>query len=423
MPVTGDVSARAVLDDRPLPELVMEFLQQPSSRANPYPMFERLRDEDPVHLTTDGTAVLSRYADLDGIFRSPQMLSRHAAADDELAHLRCDDPVVTRAINGKLDMFMNLDPPAHKRQRGLVAKTFTPRAIEQWRATARDIVSEIIDDIKHLDEFDFVAKVAYPLPEKVICRILGVPHEDHQMWRAWSTDSTQFNRVGKSGESVIDGARNAIKSFYEYFDRLITERRKHPGADLISELIAIEEDGDRLSADEMIATLTILITAGHETTAALTASGMYGLMSHPDQYTAFYADTAIVPGAIEEFLRFYPPAWIANSRVALGDLPLPSGTVPAGSRIVPLVGSANRDPRYFGNADALDIHRPVAENRHFGFGMGIHHCIGASLARLEAREIFTRLATADRKLRLIAEPTWQTQHLRCLDSLYVSWAS
>jgi cytochrome P450 len=280
---------------------------------------------------------------------------------------------------------LTVDEPDHRRLRTLVSKAFTPRYIESLRPRVQEIADELLDLVQVQGEMDIVKEYAYPLPINVISEMLGVPRADRDQLRVWS----EALAVGVGVGARNPGSVAHMRAFGEYTARLVAEKRRHPGDDLISQLISIEEEGSRLSETELISMITLLIFAGHETTSNLIATGTLMLFDHPTQFARLKADLGLVPVAVEELLRFNGPATIAGPRYAAEDTELAGQHVKKGDVLFPILLSANHDESQFTQPEELDIARTLT--RHLAFGYGIHTCLGAPLARLEGDIAFTTL--------------------------------
>ena len=350
----------------------------PEFHANPYPFYHALREKDPVHQSPLGFWVLTRYDDVVTSLRD----SRYGR--DGFAPL-IEAVYGPETAEGNLPRSMLMrDPPEHTRLRSLVNKAFTPRVIEGMRARIQMIVERLLDKVQDARSMDVIDDLAYPLPVTVICEMLGVPLDDHEAIRGWSSDiARSLDAIGLLADpEIVARGVAARRNLTDYFRRLLPERRKHPQADLLSLLIAVEEQGDKLNEGELLAMCLLLFIAGHETTVNLIGNGTLALLEHPDQMAKLRDDPVLIASAIEELLRYDSPvqwtARITNSDVEIGDR-----TVPSGSMVIAVIGAANRDPRHFQDPDRLDIVR--ADNRHVSFGFGIHFCLGAPLARVEGQ--------------------------------------
>ena len=283
----------------------------------------------------------------------------------------------------ELTPFLFLDPPDHTRLRGLVQKAFTPRVVEGLRPRVEQITHELLDAALERGRVDLVSDFAYPLPMQIIVEMLGVPAEDHAQFRVWSGALAR----GLDPEFLLppDAVKErlaGILSFVQYFSALIDARRAHPGDDLLSRLIEAEEHGVALSQGELLSTCILLLVAGHETTVNLLTGGALALIENPDQLARVRDDPTVVRSAVEEMLRYVSPVQLTG-RIALEDMDIAGTRITPGEFSLLLLASANRDPAAFAEPDVFDVARPDAN--HLGFGFGIHHCLGAPLARLEAQ--------------------------------------
>ena len=289
---------------------------------------------------------------------------------------------------------LTVDDPDHRRLRSLVSKAFSPRYMESLRPRVQEIADELLDQVEAQGEMDLVKDYAYPLPINVISEMLGVPQEDREQIHTWSAALAHGLGLGRREPGVEENMR----AFGEYTARLVASKRRQPADDLISQLIAIEEEGDRLSETELVSMITLLIFAGHETTSNLIATGSLMLLDHPEQLEKLKAEPSLVPSAVEELLRFNGPATIAGPRFATEDIVLAGQSIQKGDAVIPVLKSANRDERQFDQSEELDITRQI--NRHLAFGHGIHMCLGAPLARIEGDIAFTTLLKRMPNLRL-----------------------
>jgi cytochrome P450 len=380
----------------------------PAVRADPYPAYRRLREEDPAHLSPLGFWVFSRYADCDAFLRDSR------SSSDEQNSTMYQQFLVDNPDNGLDELadfrpFLLRDPPDHTRLRGLVSKAFTPKMVERLRPRAEELVAALLSTVERGATMDVIEDLAYPLPVAIISELLGVPVEDHVTFRTWSKALAR----GLDPDFVLPpeavAARDeALGQFQDYFRSLIARRRSEPQADLLSALIAAEEDGSRLNEGELLGTLVLLLVAGHETTVNLIGNGTLALLRHRSELERLQHDPGLGRSAIEELLRFDSPVQM-TLRVALSDMEIGGVTVQQGQAAILLLGSANRDPRQFVDPDRLDLGR--TDNRHLAFGFGIHHCIGAPLARVEATAALIELVRRFPRLELAVEEPPRTDQL------------
>ncbi len=386
----------------------------PEFHANPYPFYHRLRAADPVHRTPMGLWVLTRYDDVVSVMRDPRF--GRDGFDQILANVYGED--TTNESRPRSMLFR--DPPDHTRLRGLVSQAFTPRVIERMRSYIQDIVDRLLDQVQNANAMDVIADLAYPLPVTVICEMLGVPTDAHAGIRQWSADLVRsLDAIGMpTDEGVVQQGRTARRAMLDYFRGLIPERRQTPRDDLLSLLIAAEEQGDRLTEGELLLTCNLLFVAGHETTVNLIGNGLLALLNHPDQLAKLRADPTLLPGAVEELLRYDSPVQ-RTGRITNTDVELAGRKIAKGSVVVTAIGAANRDPAHFPDPDRLDIMR--RDNRHIAFGFGIHFCLGAPLARLEGQIAIDTLLRRMPGLRLATStPEWrESSTLRGLKTLPV----
>jgi cytochrome P450 len=365
--------------------LLPEFIE------DPYPLYHRLRAEDPVHQSPLGLWVLSRYDDILMLLRDPRFGRRGFQA-----------LISARFGRAGLGPSMLLqDPPDHTRLRTLVNKAFTPRVIEGLRGRIQQMVDALLDAAADRGEMDLIADFAYPLPVSVICEMVGVPAQDRDRFRHWSNDvARSLDALVLADPDVVARASAAGDAMNAYFRDLVAERRRAPRADLLSALIAVEEAGDRLSTEELFANVVLLLLAGHETTANLLGNGVLALLRHPEELLRLRRDPSMIESAVEELLRYDSPVQrvsrITNEDVTIGDR-----TIPTGSLVLALLGAANRDPAHFAGPDRLDLTRE--DNRHLAFGWGIHFCLGAPLARMETRIGLAAMLRRMRDVRLLPD--------------------
>ena len=310
-----------------------------------------------------------------------------------------------------------MDPPDHTRVRKLVNKAFTPKRIAALRGHIEAIVRELADEAQAKGTFDLIHDVAEPLPAIVIAELLGVPVEDHRQFRQWS--SAMINGFASPSAEARATGTEAARQIFDYLADIIAARRRAPREDLISAMIAAQEERDALTDAELLATGNLLLLAGHETTTNLIGNGTLALLREPDQWKRLCNERALLPTAIEELLRYDGPVQ-ATVRVALEDVAIDDHVIPEGSLVLVSIGSANHDPDMFEDPDQLDLARDP--NPHLAFGFGTHFCLGAPLARLEAQLAFDALTKRFPGLSLVEDrPVYRANPvLRGLTSLDVA---
>ena len=364
-----------------------------SLRANPYPAYRRLREKDPVHRSRMvDTWVLSRYEDIDAVLRDYRRFSN----DDR----RASDRRLIRSA--EVPSMLRLDPPDHTRLRSLVGKAFTPQATERLRPRVEAIADSLLDQMGSAARFDVITALAEPLPVIVIAELLGVPPEDRDKFSAWSYHIERALEPTFT-EAEAKNVQQARAELVAYFNGMIELRRKHPSDDLLSNLIVAEDQGARLTRDELISTLILLLVAGNVTTTGLIGNGLLALLQHPDQLQRLRAEPELLESAIEELLRFDSPVHI-DSRIAAEDVEIGGKRIRKGQFVLMLLGEANRDPEVYPNPDRLDLGR--TGRPHIAFGRGIHHCLGAPLARVEAQAAFQKLLKRYPDLHLDGTPAF-----------------
>jgi pimeloyl-[acyl-carrier protein] synthase len=418
----------------------------PEVHEDPYPLYHRLRAEDPVHRSPLGFWVLTRHADVLAVLRDPRM-SRDPRRSERVELLRASAEVdELLASEEAAPSMLFVDPPDHTRLRTLVNKAFTPAAVERLRPRVEEIVGGLLDRVAGAGAMDVVEELAYPLPVTVICELFGVPEADRDRFRAWSRGLVHLLDPLVAADA-LERALQARLALRDYLRGVIAERRAHPTGDLLSALIAAEDqghqpktfaqhqnhgipDGDQaeghgtartsLTEAELVSMCVLLLVAGHETTVNLIANGTLALLRDPGARARLQADAALARGAVEELLRYDSPVQF-TSRHALADLDVGGHQVRAGETVVAVLGAANRDPARFPDPDRLDLAR--APNRHVAFGGGIHFCLGAPLARMEAAIAIPALLARLPGLALGPQPPVRrdTVTLRGLASLPVTF--
>ena len=391
----------------------------PDFIRNPYPHYVRMREQDPVHLTQHGMYVASRHADVAVVLRDKRFGKEYVERTKRRYGPKAMEEPVFR--NFALTMLQQ-DPPDHTRLRGLVVKAFTARRVEDMRPRIQAIVDENLDRIVPQGKMDLIEDFAFRLPVTVICDMLGIPEEHREMFYTGARGSGRIlEPVPMTPEEVRQA--NASQAMTKmYFDHLFDLRRKNPSDDLTTQLLQAEEEGSKLSNEELYANIVLLFGAGHETTVNLIGNGLLALYRNPDQLALLKAKPELIGNAIEEFLR-YDSSVQMTGRVALEDVELGGRAIPGGESVLCLLGSANHDPAvYPDNPERLDIARPNV--KPLSFGGGIHFCLGAQLARIEAEVAINSLLRRIPDLRLddAENPEWRPSFvLRGLSRLPASW--
>ena len=392
----------------------------PEFIRNPYPYYERLRTTDPMHMTPFGMYLASRHAEVSLVMRDKRFGKDYIARTVRRYGPKIMDEPVFRSMS---HWMLQADPPDHTRLRGLVVKAFTARRVEDMRPRIQQVVDETIDRVIAQGKMDLIEDFAFRLPVTIICDMLGIPEEHREAFYASSREGGRLlDPVPLSAEEIKKGNEGYALSAM-YFQQLFELRRKNPGDDLTTQLVQAEEDGSKLSTEELVANIVLLFGAGHETTVNLIGNGLLALFRNPDQLALLKAKPELITNAVEEFLR-YDSSVQLTGRVALEDIEdLGGKRIPKGETVLCLLGSGNHDPAvYPDHPEKLDITRPNV--RPLSFGGGIHHCLGAQLARIEAEVAISTLLRRIPNLRLddAENAEWRpTFVLRGLKRLPASW--
>ncbi len=392
-------------------------LLQPDVLADPYPLYHELRRRAPVLWDPYLHAfVVTGYEDVATVLQSYSANRTHDPAKVTALGLGQLAPIA--AVMVKQMLF--LDPPAHQRTRRLASAAFTPRRVELLRGHIQEITDSIFQRVKARGEMDVMSDLANPLPSIVTAEMLGVPTSDHEQLRAWSRDFAEMLGNFQHNPGRIDRVLRSLEEMSAYFRAAIERQRHEPGAGLVDALATAEVDGDRLSEDEVVANLIVIMVGGQEGTSILIGNGLLTLLRHPEQADRLRADPGLIPAAVEELLRFESPSQ-HTARLAPDDVELAGVPIERGRAVMAVMGAANRDPARFAEPDRLDIDR--ADNRHLAFGWAAHYCFGASLARLEAQIVFEALLGLE-DLRLQPGPlAWRANlGLRGLSALNVAFS-
>jgi cytochrome P450 len=408
--------------ERTDPQALLLQILDPTNRADPYPIYAQFREHGPFLAPKANFAIFSAYRDCDEILRHPSSSSDRLTST--VAQRQISEGAEPRPFGPP--GFLFLDPPDHTRLRRLVSKAFVPKVVNALGSDITTMVDGLLDRIAEGGQFDVVRDFAHPLPVAVICRLLGVPLEDEPKFSHASGLLAQALDpfVASDGESddLVQERMRAHRWLRDYLRGLIEQRRSRPGDDLMSRLVAVEESGDQLTTDEIVATCNLLLIAGHETTVNLIANAILAMLRQPPQWTALGADAARAPAVIEETLRYDPPVQLVG-RMAADDMTIRNREgdveVPKGDTMMLLVAAAQHDPAEFDRPDAFDPDRGTL--RHLGFGRGAHYCLGAPLARLEAAAALSAVTARFPHARLDSDPQYKPNvTLRGLSALAVA---
>ncbi len=390
----------------------------PAFRADPYPLYARLREVTAATATPLGSVIVTRYEPVDRVLRSSGYRSPrgYRDADDPAGPPRFDPSgALTRHRRHQI-LFQSGE--THARLRRLITKVFTPRAVREMAPRVEAIVDRLLAPVLERGSMEVIEDLAFPLPSTVICELLGVPAADRDRNRAWSTAiAPTLDPVCSDQQVAI--AERAMREWDDYMRAFVADRRAHPGSALIDAMLAVEDEGSRLSDEEVVANATFLFAAGHETTTNLIGNGLLALLRNPDQLAILQREPSAIENAIEELLRYDSPVQF-SARVALESTAIEGAAVEPGVVVMLALGSANRDPRRYQEPDRLDVSR--ADVKPLSFGGGPHYCVGAALARLEGAITFARLFSRARSIELAGEHiAWRpTLNLRALDRLDVA---
>jgi cytochrome P450 len=394
MPAATDAAAEAALG---------QLLITPEGRADPYPLYRLIRETAPVLRTSTDVIVLSRYDDCLTALRDPRLgrgvLDREDGPRQGAVAGGADPKLRQEFFERGRDNMLFSDPPNHTRLRRLVSRVFTPRRVELLRPAVDVMVRDILDVMADKGESDVMTDLAFPLPVAVIGELVGVPAADRPgfqpLVRASTVGLEPF--VDDEGLRGVFAAQDQMRA---YFEDLLAERRRHPTDDLLSGLAEASEHDDLLTDAEIISTSILLFAAGFETTTNLIGNGLLALLRSPDQFDVLRRDPSVTESAVEELLRFDSPVQV-NSRTALEPAQLLGDPIDEGQVVLVLQGAANRDPERFDHPDQLDLRR--GDNAPLSFGWGIHHCLGAALARMEGEVVFRALAERFESVELTSE--------------------
>ncbi|HWY54541.1 MAG TPA: cytochrome P450 [Terriglobales bacterium] len=402
---------------KPEAPLSLYHLLRPEVLADPYPLYRRLRTEDPVLWDPFLHAwVVTRYCDVTQVLLDFSAL--RTPTPEQLSQMGLADLSPIASVMVKQMLFM--DPPAHTRLRGLCSQAFTPRRVDALRQHIQDIANQLLDSVLPLGEMDVISDFAAPLPAIVTAELLGVPIAHHVQLKRWSADFAEMLGNFQHNPNRTKRVRSSLDEMTTYFREAIREQRVHPVEGLVSSLLTAEIDGDRLSEEEIVASLIVTMVGGQETTTNLIANGILSLLRNPDVMEELRNDLSLITTAVEELLRYESPSQ-HTARLATEDIELGGKKIQKRQAVIAVMGAANRDPERFPDPDRLDIRRK--ENRHVAFGFGAHFCFGAPLARIEGQIAFSTILRRLHNLQLKPGPiTWRENlGLRGLTALPVSF--
>ncbi|HET7342935.1 MAG TPA: cytochrome P450 [Methylomirabilota bacterium] len=406
----------ARVDDGPLS---LYRLLDPEVLADPYPLYRRLRTEDPVHWDPFLHAwVVTRYADVVTVLH--RFSANRTPTPEQLAAMGLES--LTPIAKVMVRQMLFLDPPSHTRIRGLASQAFTPRRVERLRAHIQDIMDSLVDAVVSRGRMEVIEDLAAPLPAIVTAEMLGVPTRDHQRLKAWSADFAEM--LGNFQHNPDRAARvlQSTEDMVAYFRDAVREQRERPRDGLVSALLAAEIDGDRFTEEEVIANCIVTMVGGQETTTNLIGNGLLTLLRHPAEMARLREEPALIASALEELLRYESPSQ-HTARLAPDDVVMGDKTIRKRQAVIAVMGAANRDPERFPDPDRLDLARP--DNRHVAFGWAAHFCFGAPLARIEGQIAFATLLRRLPHLRLTPGPlVWRDNlGLRGLTALPVAFGA
>ena len=375
----------------------------PEFRKNPYPFYEKLRELEPVHVTPLGFIVLTRYDDVVNTLRNNDF-----SRDIELnANLPETPTRKFKRENERSKSMLNLDPPDHTRLRRLVSKSFTPSAIEKLRARIQQLVDESLANAKETGKLELVEELAFPVPFQVISDLLAMPTDRGEELREWSQIITATLEP-TTGVEDLEKGQIAINKMRPYLEEIISHRRKNMGDDMLSSLISVEEQGEKLNNEELMSFVILLYIAGHETTVNLIGNSMHALLTHPEQL-AVMRETGCTPNMVDELLRFNGPVQ-HTIRTPLVDSVIRVGQndvkISKGSLVLASLGAGNHDPSVFANPHDLDFSRKNS-NKHLAFAAGVHYCLGAALAKLETEIAVGTLVKTFKNIEVASQPEWR----------------
>lgn len=390
--------------------------------SDPYPTYERLRSEAPVYYSEKIEAwLISTYADVSSTLMDTRHFSSRGRFAGVLKHLDSEQREHLQSMTRHFSIgLIASDPPDHTRMRHIINRKFTPRVLADLGPRIEQIVDQLLNDAMQTRSFDFLAAFAYPLPAIVIAELLGAPSEDRDRFKHWSDGILSFQGTGQASFALLDNAQRGLMDMRAFLEEHVERKRADPGDDLLSLLVDAADVDERLSIQELLTLCVTMLTAGHETTTNLIANGTNLLLTHPDQLERLRFSPDLMTSAIEEMLRYEAPLQRNPRRVAV-DVDVNGHLLREGDFVLQILGSANHDPAHFPDPDLFDIGRKP--NRHLTFGHGIHYCLGAPLAKLEASIAFAAVMERMPNLRPLNEQQSWMRHglIRGMNAYPVTW--
>lgn len=391
---------------------------------DPYPLLRQLRSTDPVYWSESiGGWILTRYDDIVPTFRDVAHFTNYGRFAKAVEYLppNAREKLAPFENHYRQKNLLQSDPPDHTRLRALIVKVFNANSIEAMRPMIKKVVNEVIDTVQPLGQMEVIRDLAFPLPFSVLGSIMGVPNSDQDSVKFWADELLAFQGVNRPAEAILERSQAALLAMRSYLTDLVNEKRRRPGQDLISQLVAVEAEGARLTEQELVSTCVQMLGAGHETTTSLIGNGLYLMLSHSQEWQKLRQEPSLLNSAIEEMLRYESPV-ARQPRLIKGDVELGAKKMLDGQVAFQMLNAANRDPDHFPDPDKFDIERQ--NNKHIAFGMGIHFCLGAGLARTEAQEVFKAIMERLPNIWLVSEkPIWDRHkpNSRMLQTLQVTF--
>ncbi|MFZ0301692.1 MAG: cytochrome P450 [Terracidiphilus sp.] len=355
---------------------------------DPYPLLRQLQEQEPVYWSeTIGGWIVTRYDDIVPTFRDVAHFSNYGRFAKTVEYLPPEDrqKLAPFEIHYRQKSLLQSDPPDHTRLRALMVKPFNAVSIEAMRPKIIKIVNDVIDSVESRGQMDVIRDLAYPLPFSVLGVIMGLPGDRQEEIKHWADEILLFQGVNRPTVELLERSQAALLAMRSYLKELVDDKRQNPAGDVISQMVRAEAEGNRLTEQELVYTCVTIMGAGHETTTSLIGNGLYTILNHPEQWQKLRENPSLMTSAIEEMLRYESPV-ARQPRVIKYDIELGGMNLRKGQVAFQMLNAANRDPDYFTDPDTFNIERQ--NNKHLAFGMGIHFCLGAGLARTEAQEVF-----------------------------------